>query len=80
MKVWYLQIRPDDGHGRRTEDAGDVNQSTLGGRFFLRLLDYRPLYGGGGRRRRLLRSYGFHLFSGGGRGYSAPLRSRGLAL
>jgi hypothetical protein len=80
MKAWYLQARPDDSHGRSTEDAGDINQSTLGGRFFLRLLDYRLLYGGGGRRRRLLPPYSFHLFHGGGRRYSAPLRSRGLAL
>jgi hypothetical protein len=80
MKAWYLQIRPDDSHGRSTEDAGDINQSTLGGSFFLRLSDYRLLHGGGGRRRSFLRSCGFHLFNGGGRGYSAPLWGRGLAL
>jgi hypothetical protein len=80
MKAWYLQVRPDDSHGRSTEDAGDINQSTLGGRFFLRLSDYRLLYGGGGRRRSSLRPCGFHLFSGGGRGYSAPFWGRGLAL
>jgi hypothetical protein len=80
MKAWYLQVRPDDSHGRSTEDAGDVNQSTLGGRFFLRLFDYRLLHGGGGRRGRLLRPCGFRLSNGGGRGYSALLWSRGLAL
>jgi hypothetical protein len=80
MKAWYLQVRPDDSHGRSAEDAGDINQSTLGGRLFLRLFDYRLPHGGGGRRRSLLRPYGFHLFNGGGRGYSAHLRSKGLAL
>jgi hypothetical protein len=28
----YLQVRPDNCHGRSTEDAGDIDQSTLGGR------------------------------------------------
>jgi hypothetical protein len=80
MKAWYLQVRPDDSHGRSTEDAGDINQSTRGGRLFLRLSDYRLLHGGGGRCRSLLRLCSWHLFNGGGRGYSAPLRCRGLAL
>jgi hypothetical protein len=31
-KMEYLQVRPDYCHGRSTEDAGDVDQSTLGGR------------------------------------------------
>jgi hypothetical protein len=80
MKAWYLQVRPDDSHGRSTEDAGDVNQSTLGGRFSLRLFDYRLLHGGRGRRRRFPRPCGFRLSNGGRCGYSALLWSRGLAL
>jgi hypothetical protein len=80
MKAWYLQVRPDDSHGRSTEDAGNINQSTLGRRLFLRLFGYRLLHGGSGRRRRLLRPCGFHLSNGGGCGYSALLWSRGLAL
>jgi hypothetical protein len=36
-KAQHLQARPDYRHGRGTEDAGNVYQSTLGGRFLLRL-------------------------------------------
>jgi hypothetical protein len=31
VRIRYLQVRPDNCHGRSTEDAGDVDQSTLGG-------------------------------------------------
>jgi hypothetical protein len=80
VRTWYLQARPDDGHGRSTEDAGDIYQSTLGGRLLLRLFDYCLLHGGGGRRTFTFRSRGHHLSNGGGRGSSALCGSRGLAL
>jgi hypothetical protein len=80
MKAWYLQVRPDGSNGRSTEDAGDVNQSILGGRLFLRFFGYCLLHGGSGRHRRLLRPCGFHLSNGGGCRYSALFWSRGLAL
>jgi hypothetical protein len=35
-KAQHLQTRPDYRHGRGTEDAGNVYQSTLGGRLLLR--------------------------------------------
>jgi hypothetical protein len=55
-KMQYLQVRPDNCHGRGTEDAGNVYQSTLGGRLFLRPCGYRPLCSNGSRRSALLRS------------------------
>jgi hypothetical protein len=76
----YLQVRPDYFHGRGTKDAGDIDQSTLGGRLLLRSYSYRLLCSNGGRRSALLRSWSHHLFNGGGYGLSAPLWSRGLAL
>jgi hypothetical protein len=54
-KMQYLQVRPDYRHGRGTEDAGNVDQSTLGGRLLLRPCGYRLLCDGG-RRSALLRS------------------------
>jgi hypothetical protein len=80
VRTWYLQVRPDDGHGRSTEDAGNINQSTLGGRLLLRPCGFCLFHDGGGRRRCLLRPRGLHLSNGGGCGYSALLWSRGLAL
>jgi hypothetical protein len=55
-KVEYLQVRPDYCHGRSTEDAGDIDQSTLGGRLLRRSRSYRFLHSNGGRRSALLRS------------------------
>jgi hypothetical protein len=55
-RMRYLQVRPDNCHGRSTEDAGNVDQSTLGGRFLLRPCGYRLLHSSGGRRSGLLRS------------------------
>jgi hypothetical protein len=55
-KMQYLQVRPDYCHGRGTEDAGDVDQSTLGGRLLLCPRGYRLLHSSGGRRSALLRS------------------------
>jgi hypothetical protein len=78
-KMQYLQVRPDYCHGRGTEDAGDVDQSTLGGRLLPRHCGYRLLCNGG-RRSALLRPSSHHLFNGGGYGLRAPLWSRGLAL
>jgi hypothetical protein len=63
-----------------TEDAGNVYQSTLGGRFLLRLGGHCLLCSNGSRCSALLRSSGHHLFSSGGYGLCAPLRGRGLAL
>jgi hypothetical protein len=54
-KMRYLQFRPDYCHGRGTEDAGDVDQSTLGGRLLLRPCGYCLLCNGGWRSA-LLRS------------------------
>jgi hypothetical protein len=79
-KMRYLQVRPDYCHGRGTEDAGNVDQSTLGGRLLLRPCGYRLLCSNGGRRSALLRSCSHHLFNSGGYGLRAPLWSRGLAL
>jgi hypothetical protein len=76
----YLQVRPDYRHGRGTEDAGNVYQSTLGGRLLLPPCGYRLLCINGGRRSALLRSCSHHLFNGGGYGLRALLWSRGLAL
>jgi hypothetical protein len=53
-KMQYLQVRPDYCHGRGTEDAGDVDQSTLGGRLLLRSRGYRLLHSSGGRRSAIL--------------------------
>jgi hypothetical protein len=66
----YSQVRPDYCHSWCTEDAGDVDQSTLGG----------SLLCDGGWRSALLRSRSHHLFNGGGYRLRAPLWSRGLAL
>jgi hypothetical protein len=55
-KMRYLQVRPDYCHGRGTKDAGDIDQSTLGGRLLLRPCGYRLLCSNGGRRSALLRS------------------------
>jgi hypothetical protein len=55
-KMEYSQVRPDYCHGRCTEDAGDINQSTLGGRLLRRPCGYRLLHGSGGWRSGLLRS------------------------
>jgi hypothetical protein len=55
-KRQYLQVRPDYCHGRGTEDAGDIDKSTLGGRLLLRPRGYRLLHSSGGRRSALLRS------------------------
>jgi hypothetical protein len=76
----YLQARPDYRRGWGTEDAGNVYQSTLGGCLPLHLRSRCLLYGNGSRCSALLRSYGHHLFDGGGCGFCAPLRSRELAL
>jgi hypothetical protein len=76
----YLQVRPDYCYGRSTEDAGDVDQCTLGGRLLRRSRGYSFLHSSGGRRSALLRSRSHHLFNGGGYGFCAPLWSRGLAL
>jgi hypothetical protein len=76
----YLQARPDYRHGWSTEDAGNIYQSTLGGRSFLHLSGHCLLCSDGSRCNVLLRSCGHHLFNGGGCGLRAPLRSRGLAL
>jgi hypothetical protein len=79
-KMKYLQARPDYRHGRGTEDAGNVYQSTLGGCLPLHLRSRCLLYSNGSRCSALLRSCGHHLFDGGGCGFCAPLRSRGLVL
>jgi hypothetical protein len=63
-----------------TEDAGNVYQSTLGGRFLLRLGGHCLFCSDGSRCSALLRSCGHHSFSSSGCGLRAPLRSRGLAL
>jgi hypothetical protein len=76
----YLQAGPDYCHGRGTEDAGNVYQSTLGGRLLLRPCSRRLLCSNGGRRSALLHSCSHHLFNGGGYGLRAPLWSRGLTL
>jgi hypothetical protein len=54
-KMQYLQVRPDYCHGLGAKDAGDIDQSTLGGRLLLRPCGYRLLCNGG-RRSTLLRS------------------------
>jgi hypothetical protein len=79
-KVQYLQAGPDYRHGRGTEDAGNVNQSTLSGHLLLRLYSRCLLYSNGSWRSALLRSYSHYLFNGGGCGSRALLTSRGLAL
>jgi hypothetical protein len=79
-KMQYLQVSPDYCHGRGTEDAGNVYQSTLGGRLLLRPCGYRLLCSSGGRRSALLRSCSHHLFNGGSYELCAPLWSRGLVL
>jgi hypothetical protein len=76
----YLQAGSDYRHGRGTEDAGNVYQSTLGGRLFVRLCSRCLLCSNDGRCSAILRSCSHHLFNGGGYGLRAPLRSRGLAL
>jgi hypothetical protein len=53
-KMQYSQVRPDHCHGRGTEDAGNVYQSTLGGRLLLRPCGYRLLCSNGGRRSALV--------------------------
>jgi hypothetical protein len=55
-RIWYIQVRPYNCHGRSTEDAGDIDQSTLSGHLLLRPCGYRLLHGSGGRRSGLLRS------------------------
>jgi hypothetical protein len=55
-KMQYLQVRQDYCHGRGTKDAGDIDQSTLGGRLILRPCGYCLLCSNGGRRSALLRS------------------------
>jgi hypothetical protein len=79
-KMQYLQDRPDYRHGRGTEDAGNVYQSTLGGCLLLHLCGRCLLYSNDSWCSALLRSCGHHLLDGGGCGFCAPLRSRGLAL
>jgi hypothetical protein len=54
-KMQYLQVRPDYCHGRDAKDAGNVDQSTFGGRLLLRPCSYRLLCNSG-RRSALLRS------------------------
>jgi hypothetical protein len=56
VKLEYLQVRPDYCHGRCTNDAGDVNQPTLGGCLLRRPCVYCLLHGSGGWRSGLLRS------------------------
>jgi hypothetical protein len=67
-KVQYLQAGPDYRHGRGTEDAGNINQSTLGGRLLLCLCSRCLLYSNGSWRSALLRSCSHHLFDGGAAG------------
>jgi hypothetical protein len=55
-KMQYLQVRSDYCHGRGAKDAGDIDQSTFGGRLLLRPCGYRLLHSSGGRRSTLLRS------------------------
>jgi hypothetical protein len=55
-KMQYLQVRMDYCHGRGAKDAGDINQSTLGGRLLLRPCGHRLFCSNGGRRSALLRS------------------------
>jgi hypothetical protein len=55
-RIRYLQVRPNNCHGRSTEDAGDIDQSTLGRRLLRRPCGYRLLHSSGGRRSGLLRS------------------------
>jgi hypothetical protein len=61
----YLQAGQDYRHGRGTEDAGNIHQSTLGGRLLLRPCSRCLLCSNGGRRSALLRSCSHHLFNGG---------------
>jgi hypothetical protein len=79
-KAQYLQARSDYRHSRGTEDAGNVHQSTLGGRLLLRLCGRCLLCSNGSRCSALLRFCGHHLFDGGGCGFCALLMSRGLVL
>jgi hypothetical protein len=78
-KMQYLQAGPDYCHGRGTEDAGNIYQSTFGGRLLPRPCSRCLLHSNGGRRSALLRSCSHHLFNGGGYGLRAPLWSMGLA-
>jgi hypothetical protein len=75
-KMEYSQVRPDYCHGQSTEDAGNVDHSTLGGRLLLRPYGYRLLCDGGWRSA-LLHSLSHHLFNSGGYRLRAPLWSRG---
>jgi hypothetical protein len=70
-KDHHLQGRPDYCHGWGAEDAGNVDQSSLGRRLFLRLCSRCLLSDSSGRRSILLSD-------GSGR-RSTPLSNRGLA-
>jgi hypothetical protein len=55
-KMQYLQVRPDYCHGRGAKDAGNIDQSTIGGRLLLRPCGYRLLHSSDGWRSALSRS------------------------
>jgi hypothetical protein len=77
-KDHHLQVRPDYRHGWGTEDAGNVDQSSLGRRLLLCLGSRRLLCDNSGRRSTLLSKRGLaqqllqELLHGGGWAMTTP--------